>query len=59
MSGWMSTLGPHAAFIVGAYAVAVTVIAALAAWVIADYRAQRRLLADLERRGFGRRGDPR
>jgi heme exporter protein D len=41
-------LGPHAGFIVAAYATAVLVVAALIAWVIADYRAQRRTLAELE-----------
>ncbi|BAT58662.1 heme exporter protein D, CcmD [Variibacter gotjawalensis] len=51
----MSTLGPHATFIVGSYAVATTVITALLIWVVADYRVQRRTLADLEQRGFGRR----
>jgi heme exporter protein D len=51
----MSTLGPHATFIVGSYAAATTVIVALLIWVIADYRAQRRTLAELEQRGFGRR----
>lgn len=51
----MSALGPHASFIVGAYAVAAAVLVALLTWVVADYRAQRRILADLEQRGFGRR----
>jgi len=53
------SLGPHATFIVTAYAVATFVIVALLIWVIADYRAQRRVLADLEQRGIGRRGTPR
>lgn len=48
-------LGPHAAFIIAAYAVAALAIAALIAWVIADHRAQARLLADLEARGMKRR----
>jgi heme exporter protein D len=48
-------LGPHAAFIVAAYLMAVLVVIALIAWVIADYAAQRRLLADLEARGVTRR----
>ena len=42
--------GPHAAFIVTAYAAA-------AAWVLLDYRAQLRKLADLEARGVTRRSD--
>ncbi len=48
-------LGAHAGFIIAAYAVAVAIIAALIAWVIVDYRRQRRILADLERRGVTRR----
>jgi heme exporter protein D len=50
-------LGPHAAFILAAYAVTVAVVAALVGWVLADHRAQRRLLADFERRGVRRRAD--
>jgi len=53
----MMELGPHAAFIIGAYAVAGVVVIGLIAWVIADYSAQRRLLGDLERRGVMRRSD--
>jgi heme exporter protein D len=53
----MMTLGPHAAFIIGAYAAALAVVIALIGWVIADYAAQRRLLADLEARGLTRRSD--
>jgi heme exporter protein D len=45
------SLGPHADFIVAAYAAAVGVVALLVIWVIADYRRQRRALADLEARG--------
>ena len=51
-------LGPHAAFIVGAYAVAVGVIAGMIAWVWLDYRRQLRMLADLEARGVTRRSEP-
>ena len=51
----MMDLGPHAAFIVAAYAFAALVVAGLIAWVIADYEAQRRLLGDLESRGVSRR----
>jgi heme exporter protein D len=50
-------LGPHAAFIVAAYAVALTVVAVLIAWVALDYRAQRRILADLDARGIQRRSE--
>jgi heme exporter protein D len=52
--------GPHAGFIVGAYIVAAAVVAALVIWVVADHAALRRTLADLERRGVGRRSaEPR
>jgi len=48
-------LGPHAGFIIAAYLAAGAVVAALVAWVITDHAAQRRALADLERRGIARR----
>ncbi len=48
-------LGPHAAFIVASYAVALVVIVALIAWIWQDYRAQRRRLAQLEASGVVRR----
>ena len=48
-------LGVHAAFILAAYGVAFAVIAALVGWLVVDYRQQRRILADLERRGATRR----
>jgi heme exporter protein D len=48
-------LGPHAAFIIASYAVAVVVIGALTGWVILDYRSQTRTLMDLEARGVTRR----
>jgi heme exporter protein D len=50
-------LGPHAAFIIAAYVLAAIVVLSLIAWVLADYRAQLRLLADLERRGITRRSE--
>ena len=50
-------LGPHADFIVAAYAVAVLVVAALIVWVALDHRAQKRHLANLEARGVSRRSD--
>ena len=50
-------LGPHAAFIVAAYGAAVFVVAALAAWVVLDHRAQKRALGDLEARGVTRRSE--
>ncbi len=45
----------HLPFIVGSYAAAFVVIAALVAWVTIDFRAQRRALADLEMHGLTRR----
>ena len=48
-------LGPHAGFIIGAYIVSAAVVAALVIWVIADHAAQKRALAELERRGVTRR----
>jgi heme exporter protein D len=52
-------LGPHAAFILAAYAAAALIVLALLIWVIADYRAQRRILARLEERGIIRRSAAR
>ena len=49
------SLGPHADFIIAAYAVTMFVVAALVAWVVLDYSAQRRILGDLEERGITRR----
>ncbi|HET7922975.1 MAG TPA: heme exporter protein CcmD [Gammaproteobacteria bacterium] len=48
-------LGPHADFIIAAYAVTLFVVAALIAWVLLDYSAQLRILGDLEERGVTRR----
>jgi heme exporter protein D len=48
-------LGPHADFIVAAYAVTAFVVALLVAWVALDYAALRRVLGDLEERGVTRR----
>ena len=50
-------LGPHAAFILAAYAAAAVVIGGLIAWVLLDYRAQMHKLAELEARGVTRRSD--
>jgi heme exporter protein D len=49
------SLGPHADFIIASYAVTAFVVAALVAWVVLDYSAQRRILGDLEDRGLTRR----
>jgi heme exporter protein D len=48
-------LGPHAGFIVAAYAVALAVVAGLIAWIVVDHRVQTRILEDLERAGVTRR----
>jgi heme exporter protein D len=48
-------LGPHAAFIVTAYAAAIVIIGSLIVWVLLDHRAQLRKLAELEARGVTRR----
>ena len=48
-------LGPHASFIVAAYAMTVVVIVAMIAWILRDYASQRRILGDLEERGVKRR----
>ena len=52
-------LGPHAAFIVGAYGAAALIVAAMVAWVALDHRRQARTLADLEARGVTRRSEQR
>jgi heme exporter protein D len=49
-------LPAHAAFIIAAYLATILVVVALIAWVLTDYRAQLRDLADLEARGHGRKG---
>ena len=51
----MLDLGPHAAFIFAAYGVTFVAVAALALAIVENDRKQRRLLADLERRGIRRR----
>jgi heme exporter protein D len=52
-------LGPHADFIVAAYAATAFIVAALIAWIVLDYSAQRRMLGDLEERGVRRRSHRR
>jgi heme exporter protein D len=47
--------GPHAAFIVASYAAAAAVVGGLVAWVMLDFRAQQRVLGDLEAHGVTRR----
>jgi heme exporter protein D len=48
-------LGPHAAFIVTAYAAAAMIVAGLIAWVTLDRRQLTRELDELEARGVTRR----
>ena len=51
----MPDLGAHADFIIAAYGVTFVAVAALASFIVADDRRQRRLLAELEARGIRRR----
>ena len=51
----MLDLGPHASFIIAAYAVTAVAVGALALFTIEDDRTQRRALAELERKGITRR----
>jgi heme exporter protein D len=50
-------LGPHADFIVAAYAAAAIIVGALVLWVFVDYRSLARSIAELEARGAKRRSD--
>jgi heme exporter protein D len=45
----------HAGFIAAAYIATAVVLVGLLLWIVADGRAQRRRLADLEARGIRRR----
>lgn len=48
-------LGPHAAYIWASYGIFCVVMAALVIWLVLDGARHERRLADLERRGAGRR----
>jgi heme exporter protein D len=48
-------LGPHAAFIVTAYAAAAVIVGGMMAWVALDRRQLTRALDELEARGVTRR----
>jgi heme exporter protein D len=50
-------LGPHAAFIVSAYAVTILIVAAMIAWIFIDHRRQMRSLSEFEARGVTRRSE--
>lgn len=43
-----ANLGPHANFILAAYGIAAVTLGALVLWIAADYRAQRKIVRDLE-----------
>jgi heme exporter protein D len=51
----MLDLGPHAIFILAAYAVTFLAVGGLAFFIVEDDRRQRRILAELEARGIKRR----
>jgi heme exporter protein D len=51
----MPDLGPHAAFIIAAYAVTFVAIGVLTLFILEDDRKQRRLLDELDRKGIRRR----
>jgi heme exporter protein D len=55
----MAGLGAHAGFIIASYAIAAAVLASLVLWVVLDYRAQTRRIAELEARGVRRRSAAR
>jgi heme exporter protein D len=50
-------LGPHADFIVAAYAVAAVVLVLMIGWIVLDYRTQKQKLATLESQGVARRSE--
>jgi len=50
-------LGPHAAFIVIAYAAAIAIVAGLIVWVALDRRQLARTLDQLETQGVSRRSE--
>lgn len=52
-------LGPHATFIIASYAASAFILALLIGWIVAEHRALKRTLADLESRGITRRSDGR
>ncbi len=52
-------LGPHATFIIAAYAVTALIVAILIVWIAGENCALKRTLAELEARGITRRSDER
>lgn len=55
----MTGLGPHANFILLAYAMAAAVVLVLVIWVVADYRMQKRAMEAMEAKGISRRSGAR
>jgi heme exporter protein D len=51
------TLGPHAAFIVTAYAAGMGIVVSLILWVVLDRRRLSRVLDELEAQGLTRRSE--
>jgi heme exporter protein D len=51
-------LGPHAAFIVAAYAAAGTIVLSLILWIVLERRHLSRALGELEAQGLTRRSQP-
>lgn len=50
-------MSAHALYVTAAYGITVIVLAALVGWLLADQRARRRELAELEATGLRRRSD--
>lgn len=50
-------MSAHALYVASAYGVSALALAALAIWILADQRARRRELAELEKAGIRRRSD--
>ena len=49
------SLGPYATFIATSYLVVLIVVVLLIAWIVIDYRSQKRRLSELESEGVVRR----
>ena len=52
-------LGPHATFIIAAYAATGFILALLIGWIAVENRALKRTLAEFEARGITRRSEAR
>jgi heme exporter protein D len=52
------SLGPYASFIVASYLVVLVTVMTLIAWIVIDYRRQKRRLSELEASGIVRRSGP-